>query len=165
MELLSSSPTVEEKKDMLFELATLNLFGKNNHSEAAKYFRQIVAEFPKDDIAAVAQSHLDVFLNKSGLKKTAAEVAKIPQRYDLEQNYPNPFNPETRIEFRLPEAGMTKLIIYDLRGREIAKLIDKELNAGYHAATWNASSVSSGIYFYSLHSGNFVQTKKMMLLK
>ncbi|MCH7955016.1 MAG: T9SS type A sorting domain-containing protein [Candidatus Marinimicrobia bacterium] len=164
-ELLSLSPTAEEKKDMLFEIATLNLFGKNNHSEAAKYFRQIVSEFPDDDIAAVAQSHLDVFLNEGGLKKTPAVNINTPTSYSLSDNYPNPFNPVTQIDFSLPEEGYTRLIIYDLRGREAARLMDKELNAGYHSVKWDASRFASGIYFYTLQSGNFVQTKKMLMLK
>ena len=89
----------------------------------------------------------------------------LPKAVTLYQNYPNPFNAETSIEFRLPETGMTKLIIYDIRGREIARLIDREMDAGYHSITWNGSNVSSGIYFYRLQAGEFVQTKKMLLLK
>ena len=89
----------------------------------------------------------------------------MPNNFNLLQNYPNPFNPETRIDFALPEAGMTRLVIYDLLGREVARLIDGELSAGYHQVMWDASESASGIYFYRLTSGDFVKIKKMVLLK
>ena len=85
--------------------------------------------------------------------------------FNLNQIYPNPFNPETRIDFALPEDGLTRLIIYDLLGREVARLIDGELSAGYHELKWDASDAASGIYFYRLTSGDFIKTKKMLLLK
>jgi len=93
------------------------------------------------------------------------ELASAPVEYSLSQNRPNPFNPETRIGFALPEDGFTKLIIYDLRGGEVARLINEEYSAGYHSVIWDGSSVASGIYYYRLTSGDFVQTKKMVLLK
>ena len=83
----------------------------------------------------------------------------------LHQNYPNPFNPITRIDFDLPEDGQARLIVYDLMGREVTRLVDNRLSAGYHSASWNASNVASGIYFYRLTSGDFIQTKKMVFLK
>lgn len=89
----------------------------------------------------------------------------IPLAYSLKQNYPNPFNPVTQIDFELPEDGFTKLVIYDLLGREIERLIDKDLNAGNHSVKWDASKFVSGLYFYRLQSGNFIQTKKMLLIR
>jgi len=95
----------------------------------------------------------------------ASAVSGTPKEYELTDNHPNPFNPETRIGFALPEDGFTKLVIYDLRGAEVVKLVNEEYSAGYHSVIWNASSVASGIYYYRLTSGDFVQTKKMLLLK
>ena len=89
----------------------------------------------------------------------------LPEDFVLYPPYPNPFNPETQIDFALPEAGLTRLIIYDLLGREVDILIDVQLSAGYHSLTWNAANVASGIYFYRLTSGSFVATKKLLLLK
>ena len=89
----------------------------------------------------------------------------LPEDFVLYPAYPNPFNPETKIDFALPEAGLTRLIIYDLLGREVDILIDVQLSAGYHSLTWNAANVASGIYFYRLTSGSFVATKKLLLLK
>jgi len=85
--------------------------------------------------------------------------------YLLTQNYPNPFNPETVIEYALPIRSEVKLIIYNLRGQQVALLINGTVPAGNHRVTWNASNFASGIYFYRLQADDFVQTKKMVLLK
>ena len=103
-------------------------------------------------------------LVSSFLKKKIDSLSS-PIEYFLSNNYPNPFNPVTRIEFSLPEAGLTRLIIYDLRGVEVERLINKHYNAGYHTVKWDGRGVASGIYYYRLVSGNFAQTKKMLLLK
>ena len=102
------------------------------------------------------------YRNVVGIKDRSYETA---QEFHLLQNYPNPFNPETRIDFELPEAGLTRLIIYDLLGREVMRLIDGELSAGNHTVSWNASHMSSGVYLYKLTSGSFTKTNKMLLLK
>ncbi|MBE2256552.1 MAG: T9SS type A sorting domain-containing protein, partial [Ignavibacteria bacterium] len=86
--------------------------------------------------------------------------------YTLHQNYPNPFNPITKISFSLPKDVKVTLVIYDILGREIAKLVNNELKpAGSHTFEFNASKLSSGIYFYSLKTDDFKQTKRMVLIK
>ena len=94
-----------------------------------------------------------------------AGLASIPEKYNLFQNYPNPFNPVTIIRYSLPKSGDISLIIYNLKGQEIAILVSAEKEAGYHKITFNASGVASGIYFYRLQAGDFVRTRKMVLLK
>lgn len=89
----------------------------------------------------------------------------IPESFSLEQNYPNPFNPSTKITFSITQSGLTTLAIYNLLGEKIVTLVNKELNAGRHTVDFNASNLSSGVYFYRLESGNNVSTMKMMLLK
>lgn len=91
----------------------------------------------------------------------------IPERHYLEQNYPNPFNPSTTIKFGLPIAGNVSLKIYDMSGREVANLINNErMNAGIVSYNFNGSSLSSGVYFYSLVvDNNLISTKKMVLVK
>lgn len=91
--------------------------------------------------------------------------SEIPSGYSLSQNYPNPFNPATNISFSLPEASFVTLKIYDMIGREIAVLVNGELKAGYYNADWNAANFTSGVYFYTLRAGRFVDTKKMILIK
>ena len=93
------------------------------------------------------------------------ERAGLPAQFTLSQNHPNPFNPMTVVEYALPKASRVSLVIYNLRGEEIARLVEGEIPAGNHSAIWNASNVSSGIYFYRLQAGDFVQTRKMVLLK
>ena len=83
----------------------------------------------------------------------------------LEQNYPNPFNPTTTINYSVPEDGIVTLKIYDLLGNEVKYLVDEEQVAGYYQVEFNAEGLSSGIYFYNLTSGNFMDTKKLILLK
>jgi hypothetical protein len=83
----------------------------------------------------------------------------------LSQNYPNPFNPSTKINFSIQNAGLVTLKIYNILGQEVATLVNYELKAGTYSAVFDASRLSSGVYFYTIHAGNFVQAKKMMLLK
>jgi hypothetical protein len=85
--------------------------------------------------------------------------------FDLKQNYPNPFNPSTRIDFVLPIASFTTLKIFDPLGREIVALFAQDLGTGQYSQLWDASNYPSGVYFYRLQSGNFVQTKKLLLQK
>lgn len=89
----------------------------------------------------------------------------LPSEYSLEQNYPNPFNPSTKISFSMPKSGYTKLTVYDLLGREVAALVNGNLNAGLHSVDFNASNMPSGIYIYSLNSGDYSVSKKMLLMK
>ena len=94
------------------------------------------------------------------------QTVEIPFKYILSQNYPNPFNPVTTIKYGLPRYGMTSLIIYDLLGRVVAKLVDNEFkDAGTYEVTFDATNFASGVYFYSLESGSYKETKKMLLVK
>jgi hypothetical protein len=89
----------------------------------------------------------------------------IAGEYRLSQNYPNPFNPETNFEFRIADFGFVSLKIYDIQGNEVAVLANEEKSAGEYRIKFNAAGLSSGIYFYQLNAGSFMETKKMMLLK
>lgn len=89
----------------------------------------------------------------------------VPDRYFLRQNYPNPFNPATVIEFDVHKASFVKLFVYDVIGRESAVLVNENLKAGSYKTEWNASSNSSGVYFYKMITDGFTDTKKMVLIK
>ncbi len=94
------------------------------------------------------------------------EISDItPTSYDLGQNYPNPFNPTTTIRFSIPEAGLVTLKVFNLLGQEVTTLFSGEKTSGVYEATFDASTVASGIYFYTLEAKNFSITKKMVLLK
>src|SRR5690606_4895491 len=89
----------------------------------------------------------------------------IANTYELKQNYPNPFNPSTKIAFSIPKNGFTSLKIYDMVGREVATLLSKDLQSGNYEVDFNGSKLASGVYFYQLISSDFVEVKKMMLVK
>ncbi len=89
----------------------------------------------------------------------------LPTRFELSQNYPNPFNPVTTIEFALPKANAVKLTIFNILGQTVDVLVDREMPAGYHRVDWNASQYASGVYFYRIKAGEFLETRKMLLLK
>lgn len=89
----------------------------------------------------------------------------IPTTFSLDQNYPNPFNPSTKISWQSPVSGHQTLKVYDVIGNEVATLVDDFRSAGRYEVTFDASGLSSGIYFYKLQAGNFVETRKMILLK
>lgn len=93
------------------------------------------------------------------------DIDQIPLNYSLEQNYPNPFNPVTNIRFSLPSTQKVVLKIFDVLGREVKTLIDEERSAGNYNITFNASKISSGVYFYRLEAGNFMKVNKMIFLK
>ncbi|MBV6479908.1 MAG: hypothetical protein HGGPFJEG_02714 [Ignavibacteria bacterium] len=94
---------------------------------------------------------------------------KIPKEYSLIQNYPNPFNPSTRISYAIPKEGFVTLKIYDILGKEVMTLVNENMQAGYYDVEFNASSaaggLASGLYFYTIKSGSFVETKRMLLIK
>jgi hypothetical protein len=89
----------------------------------------------------------------------------LPEYFELRQNYPNPFNPYTTIEFSLPHSGFVTLKIYNLLGEEVATLVSEERNAGKYKVEWHASNMASGMYFYRLQAGGFMETKKLILLR
>ena len=98
------------------------------------------------------------------------KLKPIPATFALKDNYPNPFNPTTTIRYDLPAAALVNIVIYDITGREVARPLSTTQNPGYHSVIWNSKnfngeSVAAGIYFYQIQTKEFVQTKKMLLLK
>jgi photosystem II stability/assembly factor-like uncharacterized protein len=97
-----------------------------------------------------------------GINQTGSES---PAQFSLLQNFPNPFNPETNIKFQIPVEAIVKLTIFDALGRDVTTLVNRQLKPGSYEAKWYASAYPSGIYFYTLASGSFKETKKMVLIK
>jgi hypothetical protein len=93
------------------------------------------------------------------------EIEEIPTSYVLSQNYPNPFNPSTKIKYSNPKRANVVIRVYDILGNEIETLVKEEKPAGTYEITWNAANLPSGVYFYQIKTGEFIQTKKMILLK
>lgn len=86
-------------------------------------------------------------------------------KFELAQNYPNPFNPSTKISYQLAETGFVSLKIYDILGNKVANLVEGKKSSGNYVTVFDGSKLSSGIYFYILKSGKFIETKKMILMK
>ena len=91
--------------------------------------------------------------------------SNIPANFSLRQNYPNPFNPSTVIRFSIAKTSRVTLTVYNILGQKVATLVNENLGVGNHEVNFNAASLSSGVYFYTLNAGSFIQTKKMLLLK
>jgi hypothetical protein len=89
----------------------------------------------------------------------------FPDQTRLEQNYPNPFNPSTTIRYGLPNRSHVTLTVFNTLGQQVAQLVNAEMDAGYHEATFDAKGLASGVYFYRIKAGDFVQTRKLLLQK
>jgi len=103
------------------------------------------------------------FCASSILIKTIS--TEIPDRFEMQQNYPNPFNPVTVIKYQLPKTVFVSLVVYDGLGREVEVIYEGQQSPGYYEATFDASQLTSGVYFYKLMTDGFTGTKKMLMIK
>ena len=135
--------------------------------DAGTHYHWVLTSATGEDY--ILESTGEIVVPSSGifiLKKQPA----LPETFTLYQNYPNPFNPITTLRYDLPEQAFVVLTIYDMLGREIAQLVNTTQEAGFKLVQWDGSdimgrSVSAGVYLYQIRAGEFVQTRKMVLLK
>ncbi len=143
---------------------------ENDTALVSAYYKDSLVNVAKRD-SFVIRADAIILFESNVLTSAAYEVLpNVPNTYSLSQNYPNPFNPATKIQFGLPKAENVELKIYDILGREVRTLINETYNAGVYTVTWDGknnfgSNVASGMYIYSVRAGQFVQTKKMLLMK
>ena len=150
-----------------------------------------VTEYPCEDFndydECIEEGEMDLFIGElediqefyihntlvmlpTGDDVSLADVTVMPEKFTIHQNYPNPFNPVTTLRYDLPENGNVNITIYDMLGRQVKTLINQNQDAGYRSVVWNATNnygepVSAGIYLYQIQAGEYMQTKKMVLLK
>ena len=116
-------------------------------------------------VLAGEQVSLPGDVTRISLSAQAELLVDLPQELALEQNYPNPFNPGTQIRYALPKEMDVKLTVYNIMGQRVADLVDGRQNAGWHTVSFDASALSSGMYIYRMQAGDFVQARKMILIK
>ena len=131
--------------------------------------RKAVMCYSKDNLD-LSYAHVEnwtyTFLgNIDGVITSTKEESSLPTQFLLSQNYPNPFNPTTSIKYSIPKSGLVTLKVYDILGRQVAELVNKQQEAGSYNVSFDASKLTSGVYLYKIESGSFVSTKKMMLVK
>lgn len=134
--------------------------------------KEFPIDFPvwhnRDDVAqgkdAVVEAALNWIYNSTDIRNNNNDT-NIPLDYTLLQNYPNPFNPITKIKYSVPKYSQVVVKVFDVLGKEIETLVNEEKPAGTYELTWNATNLPSGVYFYQLRAGSFIETKKMLLLK
>jgi len=120
------------------------------------------------DYYATSTNSYDLYLIKlaSDLNEIEHEnLNYIPESFSLKQNYPNPFNPSTKITYQITELSFVSIKVFDVLGNEMATLVSKELTTGEYEIEFRSTGLTSGIYFYQLKAGKFIQTKKMVFLK
>ena len=122
--------------------------------------------FNNDSIGWAAGSNgMVLYTTNGGLSFINPTSTETPSKYSLSQNYPNPFNPTTNIKFSIVNTGEVKLVVYDIQGREVQTLVNESLKPGTYEAAFDGQALNSGVYFYKLVTGNFTETKKMLLIK
>lgn len=125
-----------------------------------KHYWRVSAETPEYEGAFGLQ-----WTFTTGTSTGVGDQQTVLEEFALSQNYPNPFNPTTVISYQIPVSSIVNLKIFDVLGREVARLINKEQEAGSYTVQFDATNLSSGLYFYQLRSGNFVSVKKMIVTK
>ena len=119
----------------------------------------------RNDMGAYGGPGAASWTTLTAVKPLPGDVVGLPRRHELLQNYPNPFNPSTTIRYGLPERSHVSLAVYNTLGQQVMLLVNGEIDAGYQEVTFNASNLPSGVYFYRLQGGNFVQTRKLCLVR
>ena len=129
------------------------------------YLRLVTSVIGNADYTLVNLYNGNKVLEKNNYTVVNFEGNEIITNYELAQNFPNAFNPNTTILYQVPQDGIVNLKIYDILGAEVTTLVNEQKKAGKHEVKFNASALSSGIYIYKLQAGDFVSSKKMILLK
>lgn len=153
---LIATTSAKEYKDLQMQFSVIG-------DEADNLFYKVIAF---SELPGTYESNIVACTgNKAPKKIIANQTLNSPLEYSLYQNYPNPFNPTTQINYSIKEAGLITLKVYDILGKEIVDLVNENKEAGNYSVNFDASNLPSGVYIYSIQSGAFVSSKKMVLIK
>ncbi|MGA2622724.1 MAG: T9SS type A sorting domain-containing protein [Bacteroidota bacterium] len=145
------------------------VFSSRSHSKSVSFvaedYTQLHFTVDTTYTGGTALTHNHTFMLKTGTVGVRERSRAVPAKFNLGQNYPNPFNPTTRISFDISQTEFVSLKVYNLLGQEVATLVNGHMMPGSYEATFDASPLPSGLYFYCLSAGNFSQVRKMCLLK
>lgn len=165
-EVLGTFDEITYNKYNLEKYSSINYQVNCSGIQAGEYFLRLVTSVngPADyNISNILK--YNSMLNKLNYKTVSFSGETTPVTYELMQNYPNPFNPSTTIKYQIPASGNVTLKIYDILGREVTTLVNEEKAKGRYEVSFNASSLASGVYLYRLNVNDYVDVKKMILLK
>ncbi len=149
-----------------FDTDTLGTWVGNGKLEGMLRFNSFQLKYPSgSQITSGTIYFAQLQLAKGTVTAVEPAPVSVPLTFELLQNYPNPFNPTTNIGFRIANSELVTLKVYDVLGREISTLVNEVRPAGVYTIRWDASALPSGVYFYRLRAGDFIQTKKLVLTK
>ena len=160
---MERSTNIEFTEDINSEALITNYFEDDDLEYDTEYFYRLYYVSGGDN-----SEYSDIL--SVTLEWMSVDGDQLPKTYALHQNYPNPFNPITTLRYGLPEDAMVNITIYDMMGRVVSNLVNNQHYGGYKSVQWNATNnqgepVSAGVYLYKIQAGDFVDTKKMILLK
>jgi len=157
-------------REILFDVSSEIMDKLGNLEKASSRLDKIAEKYPDDETLKEKEFVLGLYTGNAkayqdSSKNEPQAIVKENNSLNLSEAYPNPFNPSTTISYTLPEAGAVQIKIYDILGREVAKLVDEQKSAGKYTVQWNGSNMASGIYFYSVTFNNQSLYKKMLMMK
>ena len=156
----------EIEKQTLYRIGAFYLDLFNDTLNAVKTFDELAEKYPDDELLTYANMLLnEERYNKPNAKKVEQLTETAEAEEEFLSNNPNPFNPATIINYRVPENSLVTIKVYDVLGKEVTELVNEEKISGSYSVTFNASNLSSGIYFYTINAGKYSAVKKMLLIK
>ncbi len=169
-EVIKNNNDAEKDGDLLYRKALLLMHNLDRTEEAIPVLQQVaVLNNSVSDLAKDNLRNLNAFIPEQEVQLKSTPEATLSQGSPLEfalfNNYPNPFNPTTEIKYQLPQAANVTLVVYNIMGQEVARLVNEQKTAGFHSVKWDASNVASGAYIYKITAGSFTATKRMLLIK
>ena len=160
--------SITYSQDLLLNSSSYNsngiVFSDNSTKVYVSFGRSIVG-VAKSGNMVISVNSSKHFQNKGKLITNSGALDVVPNKFSLQQNYPNPFNPSTNIKYDIPKQSLVNISIYNILGEKVVELLNEVKSAGSYEMTWNAHNLSNGVYVYTMRGSDFVDSKKLILLK